>query len=38
MKYWINTVSKDHVMVGKEESFVQAGHGKKNSTHEITTR
>ena len=29
MKYWINTISKDHVMVGKEAGFVQAGHGKK---------
>jgi hypothetical protein len=29
MKYWINTVSKDHVMVGKKGGFVQAGHGKK---------
>ena len=29
MKYWINTISKDHVMVGKESGFVQAGHGKK---------
>jgi predicted RNA-binding protein len=29
MKYWINTVSKDHVMVGKRGGFVQAGHGKK---------
>jgi hypothetical protein len=29
MKYWINTVSQDHVMVGKEKGFVQAGHGKK---------
>lgn len=28
MKYWINTISKDHVMVGKQEGFVQAGHGK----------
>ena len=29
MKYWINTISKDHVMVGKKSGFVQAGHGKK---------
>lgn len=29
MKYWINTISKDHVMVGKQEGFVQAGHGKE---------
>ena len=29
MKYWINTISQDHVMVGKESGFVQAGHGKE---------
>lgn len=28
MKYWINTVSKDHVMIGKENGIVQANHGK----------
>jgi predicted RNA-binding protein len=29
MKYWVNTVSRDHVQVGRQGSFVQAGHGKK---------
>ena len=29
MKHWINTISKDHVMIGKESAFVQAGHGKE---------
>ena len=29
MNYWINTISKDHVMVGKKKGFVQAGHGKE---------
>lgn len=29
MKYWINTVSKDHVLIGKKSGIVQAGHGKK---------
>jgi predicted RNA-binding protein len=29
MKFWINTVSRDHVMIGKEGGFVQAEHGKK---------
>lgn len=29
MNYFINTVSKDHVKIGKENGFVQAGHGKK---------
>ena len=28
MKYWINVVSKDHVLAGMAEGFVQAGHGK----------
>ncbi len=27
MKYWINTVSKDHVMRGVEGGFTQANHG-----------
>jgi hypothetical protein len=29
MKYWINTISKDHVMRGVEGGFTQANHGKK---------
>ena len=29
MKYWINTISKDHVMVGKKSGSVQTGHGKE---------
>ncbi len=28
MKYWVNTVSRDHVLVGKELGIIQAGHGK----------
>jgi len=28
MKYWINTVSRDHVLLGKDGAFIQAGHGK----------
>lgn len=28
MKYWVNTVSRDHVQVGVEGGFTQAGHGK----------
>ncbi len=27
MKYWINTISKDHVMKGIEGGFTQANHG-----------
>lgn len=26
--YWVNTVSKNHVMVGRQAGFVQANHGK----------
>ena len=28
MKYWINTISRDHVMRGVEGGFTQANHGK----------
>ncbi len=28
MKFWINTVCKDHVMNGKDGGIIQAGHGK----------
>ena len=28
MKYWINTVSRNHVMRGVEGGFTQANHGK----------
>ena len=28
MKFWINTVCKDHVISGKEGGIIQAGHGK----------
>ena len=35
MKYWINTVYQDHVIVGKEGGFVQAGHGKKASVEKL---
>lgn len=30
MKYWINTISRDHVMRGVSGGFTQAGHGKPN--------
>lgn len=26
--YWINTISRDHVLVGVKGGFTQAGHGK----------
>ncbi len=28
MKYWINTISRDHVIRGVAGGFTQAGHGK----------
>ncbi len=28
VRYWVNTVSRDHVQVGVESSFTQADHGK----------
>jgi predicted RNA-binding protein len=28
MKYWINTVSREHVAIGKKAGIVQANHGK----------
>jgi predicted RNA-binding protein len=28
MKYWINTISRNHVQRGVEGGFTQAGHGK----------
>ena len=28
MKYWINTVSRDHVNIGKTNGIIQANHGK----------
>jgi predicted RNA-binding protein len=29
VKYWINTISRDHVRRGVDGGFTQAGHGKK---------
>lgn len=29
MRYWLNTVSKDHVLRGQAGGFVQANHGKQ---------
>ena len=28
MTYWVNTISQDHVRLGVEGGFTQAGHGK----------
>lgn len=31
MPYWINTVSRDHVLAGKDGGFTQANHGRKTT-------
>ena len=36
MKYWINTVSKDHVLKGIEGGFTQADHGKNTRLKQIS--
>jgi hypothetical protein len=28
MRYWVNTVSRDHVRLGARGGFTQAGHGR----------
>jgi len=35
MKYWINTVSKGHVMVGVKGGFTQANHGRNNRIKQL---
>lgn len=35
MQYWINTVSRDHVLTGAQEGFTQAGHGKKEQLKQL---
>lgn len=35
MPYWINTVSRDHVLVGKEGGFTQANHGRKTTLRRL---
>jgi predicted RNA-binding protein len=37
MKYWINTVSRDHVMIGKKNGIVQASHGKMQPLKRLKT-
>ncbi len=37
MKYWINTVSKDHVLIGKKIGMVQANHGKLAPIKKLNT-
>jgi EVE domain len=35
MKYWVNTVSRDHVQLGVEGGFTQAGHGKASGLNRL---
>jgi hypothetical protein len=38
MKYWMNTISRDHVRVGVEGGFTQAGHGKAAGLKRLNAR
>ena len=35
MRYWINTISKEHVQWGRDGGFTQAGHGKKSGVKRL---
>jgi predicted RNA-binding protein len=35
-RYWINTISKDHVQVGVAGGFTQAGHGKNTGLKRLS--
>jgi len=35
-KYWINTVSRDHVLKGVEGGFTQANHGKATNLRKLS--
>ena len=34
--YWVNTVSRDHVLVGVKGGFTQANHGKKTRLEQLS--
>lgn len=36
MKYWINTISRDHVIRGVEGGFTQANHGKNTTLKRLS--
>ena len=35
-RYWINTISRDHVMIGEAGGFTQPGHGKNSGLKRLT--
>lgn len=35
MAYWINTVSRDHVLVGMQGGFTQANHGRPHALRRL---
>lgn len=35
MAYWINTVSRDHVLIGMEAGFTRANHGKPEALRRL---
>ncbi len=37
MKYWINCVSKNHVLAGVEGGFTQAAHGKAEPLRQLSS-
>ncbi len=36
MKFWINTISRDHVKIGEQEGIVQAGHGRRRPLERLS--
>lgn len=36
MKYWVSTISRDHVRGGAEGGFTQAGHGKASGLRRLS--
>jgi hypothetical protein len=36
MKCWVNTISRDHVRLGVEGGFTQAGHGKSSALKRLS--
>src|SRR3954447_12745991 len=35
MRYWINTISRDHVQLGVEGGFTQANHGRPTTLRKL---